>query len=184
MDAKHEIAGLTNAKHEIDFEHLFVSGANTLEIYACPGVIGSGSTDDVVVGWRSGAVPTFKGLVTDLEEFNYRDLVCSYEKASDSQKVTQRVLVRDMIVGNLYISVYREGQVPPYTFPCTTDISHKSNIQRKSLRVNNRLFITLDSDGANTYLYTRYNHSENVDSIKAKVDLNIAIAKMLALIPT
>lgn len=176
---------------EINFEHLFGSGGNTLEIYACPpstsgasaSGLGLGPGPDVIVGWTGAEVPQLKGTVTTLEDFYYRDMVCTYDKATDSQKVTQRILVSDMVVGNIYMSVYREGQVPAYTFPCTTDISHKAIIQRKSMRVNNRLFITLDNDGDHTYLYTRYNHSDNVDSTKAKADLNMAITKMLALVP-
>ena len=170
---------------EVDFDKLFVSGANTLEIYVCPSLPGPISeARDVVVGWSGAAVPQLKSSVTLLEEFNYRDLVCAYDKATDSQKVTQRVMVSDFTVGNLYMSVYREGQVPPYTFPCTTDISYKATIQRKALRVNNRMFITLDNDGENTYLYLRYNHSDNVDSSKIKADLNAAIGQMVALVPS
>lgn len=171
---------------EINFDELFKAGANTLEIYLCPpgqggeneDVIGSGP-NDVYVGWN-GRPMMRTGNTLTLEEFYYKDMVCSYDKATDSQRISRRILIKDFHVGNLYLALFKEEQVPAFMFPCTTDISHKCVIQRKMARINNRLFIVNDKEGDTIYIYTRYTHSDNVDATKAKADINTAITRMMS----
>lgn len=170
---------------EVDFDSLFADGANLLEIYLCPSAEASSTSSnstDVVVGWpkpftiRSGNVMKFR-------DYSFRDLTCSYDKSNDAQKVTRRVVTKDVQVANLYIIVSKEEQVPAYMFPTTTDIDYVAETTRKSMRINNRLYLVSESESGDNinghYLYLKYNHSQNVDMTKVKEDINCALKVLL-----
>lgn len=172
-------------KMEINFDDLFGQGGTTLEIYICPKDHQQQhqqlDIEDIEAGWPSSAYNLMKGTVMNLEEIYYKDLICTYDKSTDTQKVTRKIVHKEICVGNLYIIVYKEDQVPAYMFPCTTDIPHMSSLTRSSNRINNRMYIVNDVEGDYSYMYTKYNHSANVDVIKMKQDLNAAISRLLNL---
>lgn len=162
---------------EIDFAELFVDGATCLEIYLCPDV--SDPTCDVCVGHGSPFAKMNTANAITMQEYYYRDLVFSYDKSNDSQRVFRRTLVRDIRAGNLYLAVFREEPMPAYVFPCTTDIPYSLEIQRKTVRLGNRLHIIQDTENTkHNYLYVRYGHSANVDISKMKSDINCALRRI------
>ena len=162
---------------EIDFATLFTNGASVLEIYLCPEV--SVDSRDVAVGWPESFRPTLRyGTPVNIQEFYCKDLICSYDKSNDSQKVVRKIMTKSVIVGNLFIAAFIEDQVPAYMFPTTQDIAHIAEITRRSFRINNRMFITNDRDNTHAYYYIKYTHSDNVDVTKMKADLHAAIQKL------
>jgi hypothetical protein len=172
---------------EIDFAKLFTDGASVLEVYLCPEAGARDGEGDVAVGWRgdnSVRSAVRYGTPTTLQEFYYRDLICSYDKSNDSQKVVRKVMTKSLMVGNLLIAAFIEDQVPAYMFPTTQDIAHAAEITRRSFRVNNRLYITNDRDAHHDYYYIKYTHNENVEVTKMKADLNTAIQKLGSFVHT
>jgi hypothetical protein len=162
---------------EIDFDTLFTDGSTTLEIYLCPTY--AHQNNDVNVGWTKPIQAKLRfGTGSNIEEFHHKDLVCSYDTSNDSQKVVRKVVTKDYMFSNIYIVVYTEDQMPAFYFPMTRDISNKTEIQRRSFRVNNRMYITHDHEGENDYYYIKYTHSLNVDMTKMKEDLNDALQKL------
>lgn len=163
---------------EIDFADLFTDGATTLEVYLCSSQ--ESHDADIRVG-RSKPFDVRAHGSLSLREYYYRDIVCSYDQTNDSQRVTRRTLIKDFHVGNIYILVLKEDQVPSYTFPVTTDIATSLDIQRKTLRLNNRMHIVNDVENSeHHYLYIRYTHSDAVDVTRMKHDLNGAIGRLLS----
>ena len=173
---------------EIDFSTLFTDGASTLEIYLCPEDSSRPSGEDggdVSVGWPAKTQTNLRyGATVNAQEFYYKDLVCTYDKSNDSQRVVRRVMTKNMIIGNLYMAVFIEDIVPAYMFPTTRDIAHTTDVARRSARINNRLFITNDRDSSYDYFYIKYVHSDNVDVTKMKTDLNAAIQKLCSIMHT
>ena len=163
---------------EIDFANLFTGDATTLEVYMCPDS-NEDATSDITVGRTKPYELRVNGTLS-LREYYHRDVVCSYDQTNDSQRVTRRTLMKEYHIGNLYIAVFKESQVPAYAFPVTTDIATSLHIQRKTLRLNNRMYIVNDIEDQNYhYLYVRYTHSDTVDMTKMKHDLNEAIKRLL-----
>jgi hypothetical protein len=164
---------------EIDFAEFFNLGGNTLEVYLCPS-FAEGPLIDIPVGWPTGfqEFANLRGM--QFHEFCYNDVVCSYDKSNDSQKVYKKTMVRDMHVGNLYIAVFLEEQVPSFMFPTSLDMSREITLLRKNVRLNNRLFIMHDTDATHNYLYLKYNHSDTVDMVKVKNDLNAGIQRLMS----
>ena len=173
---------------EIDFSTLFTNGDSSLEIYLCPMTMQTDTKladyEDVDVGWTVQA-PAHQnmryGATANLQDFYYKDLVCTYDKSNDSQKVVRKILTQNARIGNLFMAVFKEDQVPAYMFPTTQDIAHTTAITRKSARINNRLFIIHDKDATHNYYYLKYQHSDNVDVTKMKSDLNSAIEKLYSI---
>lgn len=170
---------------QINFDELFVDGATTLEIYRRPPAHQTGTEADVDVGWtrpfdlKGGSVNT-----VTLDELYYKDLTCAYDKATDSQKVYRRILCKDFIVNDLYVAVFREELVPAYMFPCSLDIPFKTQLTRKTIRINNRMYLTVDSEDEYHYCYVRYTHADHVDSVKMKMDLNDALSRLMRVSPS
>ena len=113
---------------------------------------------------------------TVITEFHTQDMIYSYDKMNDAQRVTRRKchITRDTHAHNKF-GLY-EDVLPTHLFPCTDEILHKTTIQRTVYRVNNRMFIYVDieiePDCENTYVYIRYNHTDNIDLVKMELDLN------------
>jgi hypothetical protein len=164
---------------EIDFAELFADGGTCLEIYLCTDVSDPTLSNDIRVGHDNPFAKMNAANTTSMQEYYYRDLVFSYDKSNDSQRVLRRTLVRDVRAGNLYLAVFREEPMPAYVFPCTTDIPYILKIQRKTVRLGNRLHIIQDTENnKHNYLYVRYNHSDNVDISKMKSDINSALCRI------
>lgn len=163
---------------EINFDTLFVDGGTALEIYLCD--TNQSNSVDVLVG-RTQEYQVRSSNTITLKEFYYRDITCSYDTHTDAQRIMRRSLVKDYNVGNLYIAVFKEEQVPAYYFPTTMDMSTSLDIQRKTMRLNNRLSIINDTENMKYhYLYLRYSHSDNVDTTKIKHDINQGISKLVS----
>jgi hypothetical protein len=178
---------------EIDLADLFSDGATVLEVYLCNqgGQSSGGSSGDGGLDVCVGHVKPFDIRVhsaLSLREYYYKDISCSYDKSNDSQKVTRKTLIKDFQVGNLYIVALKEEQVPSYSFPVTLDMAATLDIERKTIRLNNRMHIINDIEqsvcGDDTityhYLYLRYTHSDAVDITKIKTDINDAISRLLS----
>lgn len=161
---------------EIDFASLFASGANSMEIY----LASPSSTKDVPDIKLFGGNNQLKGPGVLFREYYFKDIICIYDKTTDAQKVVRRTLIKDFHVGNLYVTAFREDHLPPFMFPCTKDLSGVVNIEKRTMRLSNRLQIVQDTENdEHKYMYIRYCHSDNVDMSKQKEDINDAIRRLL-----
>lgn len=123
------------------------------------------------------------GNKTNIVEYYMSDMCYIYDKSNDGQKVTRRVPTEyDYLSDKLVVIVYNEETLPTHRFPCTNDMNHKVELERKSYRVNNRVFIIHDMTSSGIQTITiQYRHSNMVDTKKMNQDLQNAIAKLMRL---
>lgn len=167
---------------EINFDSLFDEGGNILEVYLCAGP-SHGNKSDMSVGLANSAQLRVGNTVT-LREYYYKDMQFSYDRSNDAQRLTRRILTKDIQAGGIYLAVFKEEQMPPFMFPVTTQVAYECDIKRKSMRLNNRLFMISDTEATNDhddahYLYLRYTHASNVDMSKVKADINAALQQLI-----
>lgn len=121
--------------------------------------------------------------LSNIREYHHKDLTYIFDLADDGQKAIRRILIKDTYIGNIYALSYKEDVLPSHRFPCTDDISHKNEIERKIYRVNNRMFVYYDKvkekdDTIYYYVYIRYNHAQNVDLKKMQIDMDNTIQRL------
>lgn len=143
----------------------------------------------VHVGWRHDADIIVDHLsrhfghpsVQNLVEYCHRDIYCSYDLSNDGQRVYRRLVQGEHMAEYSYTLIMEEDVLPPHKWPCVAEITMKSEIQRHSFRVSNRMFVVVDSvsltdsksqGDPSVYVYIKYNHDSKVDLAKMQSDLN------------
>ena len=114
--------------------------------------------------------------------------------ANDGQRVSKRTYIKDMATATqanpqMYVLGIKEDTLPSHRFPCTNEIAHKNTTKRVSYRINNRMFLCVDTEHtehpenthdtqdteATSYMYIKYNHSPQVDLKKMQSDVERTI---------
>lgn len=176
----------------MDLTALLMSQDDTnqvVEIYMCPDRVNE-TLNTINAGWKTvpNSFQKIAGNATSqtmnnqhplkLYEYHHRDLCCSYDKTNDTQKIIKKTLMKEAYAGNFYGSCFIEEILPSHRFPCTQEITKEGNVERSSLRINNRMFICHDVEDDYHYIYIRYQHAANVDMKKMQEDLDKTLHKL------
>lgn len=167
----------------MDFEKYIKDGTNSIYIYLHddidPKIIGIRTSEDSI---RSQLNSIFgEGNLIETIDYHQKDMIYSYDMASDGQKVYKIVLkMHDSSKG---IYSYESEQLPAHRFPCLDNITYKSSIKKTSFRINNRMYLNYEEEttaDAETfkYIYIHYKHTESMDLKKINSDYE-RISRML-----
>lgn len=153
---------------------------NIVEIYICPKKAPGALAPWLNVRWPKE--PEFlakfpPGNHQETQEFHYKDLCYTYDLNNDSQRVTRRIVQKDVLNGSFYTISFQEDVVPVHRFPCVTDMSIIKKVSRVNYRINNRLSLVHDQTEGTTYF--TYHHSPQMDLHKAQFDLQKMLFKVL-----
>jgi hypothetical protein len=148
--------------------------------------------DPSIIGIKDSSESILKQLnslfgesnIIDTIEYHQCDMIYSYDKISDGQKVYKKILKIYDIAKGIYS--FDEEQLPTHRFPCIDSIVFKSNIKRYSYRINNRMYLNYEEDISESesepekfkYIYINYKHSELIDLKKMNSDYE-RVNKML-----
>lgn len=164
----------------MDLQTYVSDDIDTVEIYICPSKVDS-SSSQVPIGWSKPCkyLNTLgQGQSMKIKEFYHRDLLYTYDKDNDAQRVVQKRPIAESVYKHAYIVSSKEDVLPSHRFPCTNEIVHETDVERTSYRINNRMHVCHDKEGSWEYLYIRYNHSPNVDVKQMQHDLAKTLRKL------
>jgi hypothetical protein len=124
------------------------------------------------------------GYETTLTNYYYKDMCYTYDMTNDGQRVTTRTFVKDeKHRSGIYVLCLNEETLPSHRFPCVQDMSNKTSIQRRSYRINNRVYLNHDvvyeDDSITDSLYFKYNHAPQVDLKQIQNDIDRALCVLL-----
>lgn len=112
------------------------------------------------------------GTKQKLFEYVHGDMVYVYDRADDRQRLSRKIVMKEWEIMPFYGVGYKEEILPSHMFPCLDNLTHKQEIDRTTIRVNNRIFITMDVTNSQTMFYIRYQHANNVDVRKMEMDMD------------
>lgn len=174
-----------------DLSNALCDNVSVVEAFVLPqrpkhGEAGKDGNDVIRIGWNGATVPNippFWNVVQkiQLRIYNHRDMSYSYDLSTDGQRCVRQTCLRDQFVDEkFFVASFQEDVLPCHRFPCTREIVHETKIMRNVYRINNRIFLHHDYDEVEnmSYLYFRYQHSENVDVSKMTQDLSNAMRKL------
>jgi hypothetical protein len=171
-----------------DLSSALISDVSVVEVFVLPHRHIRGESEDAIrIGWAGAKVsiiPPFWNVVqkTQLQTYSHRDMTYSYDLATDGQRCVRQTWLKDMFVDdNFYVVGFQEDVLPCHRFPSTRELVHESMITRHVYRINNRICLHHDLDEKEnmSYVYFRYQHSDNVDIAKMNQDLGNAMRKLM-----
>lgn len=171
-----------------DLSNVLSGDVSVVEVFVLPLRHARGESDDAIrVGWNGASIaniPHFWNVIqkSQMQIYYHRDMSYSYDLASDGQRCVRQSLVNDTFVDDQFFVVgLQEDVLPCHRFPSTREIVHETKINRNVYRINNRISLHHDYDEKEnmSYLYFRYQHSDNVDIPKMNQDLTNAMRKVI-----
>ena len=171
-----------------DLSTVLVPDVSVVEVFVLPHRRQQNENEDAIcVGWKDGKMPTipsFWNVVqkANLQTYSYRDMTYSYDIATDGQRCVRQTWMNDQYVDDhFYVVGIQEDVLPCHRFPSTREIVNESKITRNIYRMNNRICLYHDMNETEriSYVYFRYQHSENVDIPKMNQDLGNAMRKLM-----
>lgn len=180
---------------------------NIIETYICPSQQSSDLNSSVFrIGWDQPPVQILNAFskypqqTVEQKEYAFRDLVFTFDLASDQQKLVSRHLKYESRlrlpemkptlrpstnptsnttpIPNHYTIGLFEDVLPPHRYPCTTENTYDVRVTKTSYKINNRMHLIheLTQQPVREYsdpshvIYIRYHHSPNVDLVKIQAD--------------
>jgi hypothetical protein len=171
-----------------DLSTVLTPDVSVVEVFVLPQRPSHGDDNDAIrVGWmgeKMPSIPSFWNVVqkATLRNYSHRDMSYSYDIGSDGQRCVRQTWINDHFVDdNFYAVGFQEDVLPCHRFPSTREIVNDTKIIRNVYRMNNRICLYHDFHEAEniSYVYFRYQHSENVDIPKMNQDLNNAMRKLM-----
>lgn len=161
------------------------SQVNVVEFYIMPPGKSEIITNMIKLGWDQRP-PLLSNLqrnpkqLSKFKEFNYRDLVYSFDMLNDHQKVISRNVKCDAITLPFYVMAVHEDSLPTHRFPSTMEATHDIQVAKTSYKINSRMHLIHDHVEPDDmhYVYIRYAHSLNVDISKNQADLDQFVLKI------
>lgn len=147
--------------------------ANVVELYFCPSSLESSNLSFKCAWNELPKLPIhlFKNRLDQmLTEFCHRDLVYTYDRSNDSQRLCQRTWLQDHFQGSQYVVVFQEETLPTHRFPCTQEINEQRTIHKIHYKINNRLYLIVEKEKDEWIIYLRYQHASNVEMDKMNED--------------
>lgn len=183
---------MTQAQANTNLESLLGSdpSINVVELYVLPPTttIADQANAMFCIGWDGAessilnAFSRFPKQVTESKDYHYRDMVYSFDLASDQQRHVSWHLKNERLPERqsrvpFYATCYFEEVLPPHSFPCTIESTEITHVIKTAYKINNRMHLIheTNADGVSQNLYIRYQHSPNVDMTKMQTDLDRVI---------
>lgn len=175
---------------EFDLYSVLSDNCSVVEFYIAPQrLISADANERILVGWKgdtSHKLPSNWNMTQTnmIHTYFYRDLAYSFDASNDAQRVVRQTFLKDCVSADrCYVLSLQEDVLPCHRFPCVSDITHKTEIERRVHRINNRIFVYHDYDKSEnmSYLYVRYNHASNVDVNKMNQDIHTIVRKLMRL---
>ena len=159
-----------------DFSNYITDDTNSLCIYLYdkndPYIIGIQTPSESILSQLHSLFG--EGNIIETTEYHQKDMIYTYDHASDGQKIIRKILKSHN--EDIGIYCFDEEQLPAHRFPCLDNITYKSNIKKHSFRINNRMYLNYeeetdnDSSAIYKYIYIHYKHSETMDLKKMNTD--------------
>lgn len=171
-----------------DLSNALCENVSVVEVYVLPNRHSTNENDDVIrVGWQGAKVPIIPPFWNNVQKsqtkvYHHRDMCYMYDVSSDGQRCVRQICLRDQMIDDKFAVVsFQEDVLPCHRFPCTRELVHETKITKNTYRMNNRISLHHDYDEVEdiSYLYFRYQHSENVDVSKMTQDLTNAMRKLM-----
>ena len=147
--------------------------ANVVELYFCPTPLDPSSLSFDCTWKELPKLPVhvFKNRLDQvLTEFSHRDLVYTYDRSNDAQRLCQRSWLHDDFHGSHYTVVFQEESLPTHRFPCTQEINEQRTLHKIHYKINNRIYLMLEKENDTWIIYLRYQHASNVEMDKMNQD--------------
>lgn len=176
-----------------DLTSALFDNVSVVEIFVLPHRHVSNDDGAIRVGWNDSKQLMYPALYcanmswniaqrAQLKVYHYRDMSYSYDLSSDGQRCIRQTHIKDQFVDDRFFVVsMQEDVLPCHRFPCTQEIVNETIITRTIYRINNRICLHHDVHEADkiSYLYFRYQHSDNVDVSKMSQDLMNAMRRLI-----
>lgn len=151
-----------------------------VEFYICPKHVDLEKDDVIDCGWKkyNQNIPLGNGHKMKLKDYHHRDMCYTYDMENDGQRVVRKIMQMEDTTKNLYIAAYEEDVLPVHRFPCVQEITHETQYERTSYRINSRTYLYHDREDGWEYVYIRYQHAPNVDTKQMQADIHRVLRKL------
>ena len=93
--------------------------------------------------------------------------------------IYSKILEKNKLIDNIYVSSYNYSKLPIYLFPCVNDIHYVNEYSLTEAKITNRLSVIIKQDSYGEYLFLEYKHSPNVDVDKVESSINNVLKQLI-----
>lgn len=162
-----------------DIENVLCQNTNLVEIYFPRSI----ETDVVDITTKEDIISKLchkynAWKTTEFVSYHMNELIYVYDISNDNQIVYSKIATRPNVIHKpntlspIYVISYNHSKLPPYLFPCTSDIDDKTTYTISECRISNRLSIVIKTEQDKKIAFIEYKHPPLVEIKKIESSIN------------